>query len=148
MLHPVFDSEGSAHSRRLDAWAVVRGGDVTGSQLLKLATHWWPDGRVVVEVEGDFDASDGYRVFAEVAQLDLHPGQALELDLKDVTFLDSVGASVLVASEELAGSRGCTFRISAPSLQCRAVLELVGLSRLLPAPDEPVDALPGLLPMT
>jgi anti-anti-sigma factor len=121
---------------------------VSGTELLGLATHWWPNGRVVVEVAGDFDATAAHRVFDEVARLDLHPGQTLELRLKDVTFLDSVGASVLMASEELAVNRGCTFSISAPSLQCRAVLELVGLSRLLPTVDEPVEALPGLLPMT
>jgi anti-anti-sigma factor len=132
----------------VDAWAVVHGGDVSGSQLLRLATHGWPNGRVVVEVAGDFDATDAHRVFDEVARLDLHPGQTLDLHLKDVTFLDSVGASVLLASEELAVNHGCRFTITAPSLQCRAVLELVGLSWLLPPTDEPLEALPGLLPMT
>jgi anti-anti-sigma factor len=121
---------------------------VSGSQLLRLATHWWPNGRVVVEVAGDLDATHAHRVFDEVARLDLHAGQRLDLHLKDVTFLDSVGASVLVASEEFAVDRDCTFSISAASLQCRAVLELVGLSRMLPSVDEPTEALPGLLPMT
>jgi anti-anti-sigma factor len=121
---------------------------VSGSQLLGLATHRWPDGQVVVEVTGDFDASHAHQVFDEVARLDLHPDQRLELHLENVTFLDSVGASVLTASEELTTRRGCVFRISSPSLQCRAVLELVGLTRLLPILDDPFEGQPGTLPST
>lgn len=121
---------------------------MSGTQLLGVATHWWPNDQVVVEVAGDFDATHAHRVFDEVARLDLHAGQRLDLHLEKVTFLDSVGASVLLACEELAVDRGCAFQLSAPSLQCRAVLEIVGLGRLLPTVDEPVEALPGLLPMT
>ena len=121
---------------------------MSGSQLLGLSTHWWPNGRVVVEITGDFDATHAHQVFDEVTRLDLHAGQRLDVHLEDVTFLDSVGASVLLACEELAVGRGCAFQLSAPSLQCRAVLELVGLSRLLPALDGPAEVLPGMLPMT
>jgi anti-anti-sigma factor len=121
---------------------------VSGSQLLRVATHWWPNGRVVVEVAGDLDATAAHQLFDEVARLDLHAGQRLDVHLEDVTFLDSVGASVLLASAEVVAGRGCAFTISSPSLQCRAVLELVGLSRLLPSRDEPTEALPGMLPMT
>ena len=121
---------------------------MSGSQLLGLVTHRWPDGRVVVEVAGDFDASHAHQVFDEVARLDLHPDQRLDLNLENVTFLDSVGASVLIASDELTTRRGCVFRISTPSLQCRAVLELVGLTRLLSTLDDPLEGQPGTLPTT
>jgi anti-anti-sigma factor len=120
---------------------------VSGTQLLTLATHWWPNGLVVVDVGGDLDATHAHRLFGEITRLDLHPGQHLDLHLAEVTFLDSVGASVLLAGEALAVGRGCSFSISAPSLQCRAVLELVGLSRLLPSFHD-VDAMPGMLPTT
>lgn len=120
---------------------------MSGSQLLRLTSHWWPNGRVVVAVGGDVDAMHAHQLFDEVARLDLHPGQHLDLQLEDVTFLDSVGASVLLASEALAAGRGCAFSISAPSLQCGAVLELVGLSRLMP-PVHDVEAMPGMLPTT
>ena len=80
-----------------------------GPQLLGLATHRWPDGQVVVEVAGDFDASHAHQVFDEVARLDLHPDQRLDLHLENVTFLDSVGASVLIASEELTTVEAASF---------------------------------------
>jgi anti-anti-sigma factor len=121
---------------------------VSGSQLLGLATHWWPNGQVVVEVGGELDAAHAHQVFDEIARLDLHPGQRLDLQLENVTFLDSVGASVLVASEELTTRRGCAFHVSSTSLQCRAVLELVGLTRLLPTLDDPPEAHSGMLLIT
>jgi anti-sigma B factor antagonist len=121
---------------------------VSGSELLGLVTHWWPDGQVVVEVGGELDANHAHQVFDAVARLDLHPGQRLDLQLENVTFLDSVGASVLVASEELTTRRGCAFRVSSTSLQCQAVLELVGLNRLLPTLDDPLEGQPGVLLVT
>ncbi len=118
-----------------------------GSQLLELSTQWAQDGRVAVKVAGDLDATDAHLLYNAVEQLELHVGQHLDLDLEDVTFLDTVGASVLAACRQNAVDRGCGFSISAPSLQCRAVLELVGLGRLLPSLDDSPEALPGMLPL-
>jgi anti-anti-sigma factor len=121
---------------------------VSGSQLLELATRWGQDGRVVVEVAGDLDATHAHRLYDAVVLLDLHPGQFLDLHLGAVTFLDTVGASVVAASRQRAVERGGQFRLSFPSLQCRAVLELVGLGHLLSSPDDSLEALPGMLPMS
>jgi anti-anti-sigma factor len=115
---------------------------------LELATSWWPDGRVVVEVAGDLDATHAHRLYDDVVELDPHVGQHLELHLGAVTFLDTVGASVLAASRQFAVERGCQFSITVPSLQSRAVLELVGLGHLLSPHDDSLGALPGMLPMT
>jgi anti-sigma B factor antagonist len=121
---------------------------VSGSQLLELAAQWRQDGRVMVEAAGDLDATHAHRLYDAVVGLDLHVGQHLDLHLEGVTFLDTVGASVLAATRQHAVDRGCVFSISAPSLQCRAVLELVGLGRLLPSLDDSLEALPGMLPLT
>ena len=120
---------------------------MSGSQLLELATQGAQDGRVTVKVAGDLDATYAHRLYDAVERLDLRVGEHLDLRLEDVTFLDTVGASVLAASRQLAVDRGCAFSISAPSLQCRAVLELVGLGRLLPSLDDSLEALPGMLPL-
>ena len=121
---------------------------MSGSQPLELGTCWWEDGRVVVEVAGDLDATHAHRLYDAVVELDLHVGQHLDLHLGAVTFLDTVGASVLAASRQFAVERGCEFSIVVPSLQSRAVLELVGLGHLMSSLDEPLETLPGMLPMT
>jgi anti-anti-sigma factor len=120
---------------------------VFGAHRLEVATSWQDD-RVVVEVAGDLDATHAHRLYDAVVELDLHGGQQLDLHLGAVTCLDSVGASVLAASHRFAVERGCQFTISVPSLQSRAVLELVGLGHLLSSPDDSLEALPGMLPMT
>ena len=121
---------------------------MSGSQLLELATRWGWDDCVVVTVAGDLDATEAHQLYDIVERLDLHVGQHLDLQLEDVTFLDTVGASVLAACHQVAVDRGCAFTLSAPSLQCRAVLELVGLGHLLPSFDDSPGALPGMLPLT
>jgi anti-sigma B factor antagonist len=104
------------------------------AQLLAITTYCWPDGRAVVRLVGDLDVENAPRLFDAVVDLDLKAGQQVALDLEGVTYLDSVGASVLVACETVTREHACSFCLSSASLQARAVLELLGLDRYLDGP--------------
>jgi anti-anti-sigma factor len=114
------------------------------AQLFKLTIGCQGSQHAVVSVAGDLDASRAHELFAAVERLDLHAGQCLDVQLAEVTFVDTVGASILLAIESLAHERGCRYRISSASLQTRAVLELMGLDQLLRA--TPADGLPDAPP--
>lgn len=55
----------------------------------------------------------------------------IDIDLADVTFLDSTGIAVLVASHTAASARGITMRVLRPHPVARTLLEVVGLLDLL-----------------
>lgn len=102
------------------------------SEMLGIAAYTWPDGRVVIRLVGSLDGASSARLVDEATRLDLGSSRHLILHLEDVTFLDSLGISAVLATEALARDRGSQFGISSPSLQARAILELAGLDRLLP----------------
>jgi anti-anti-sigma factor len=118
--------------------------DVPGcDQLLGIATYCWPNGRHVLRLVGDLDTANAHRLFDAVVDLDLRPGQSVTMNLEDVTFLDSVGASVLLACQTVVDEHACAFTITSSSLQARAVLELMGLDRLL-HDDDRLETLPRI----
>jgi anti-anti-sigma factor len=102
------------------------------SEMLGIAAYTWPNGRVVIRLVGSLDGSSASRLVDEAGRLDVRAGHHLVLHLEDVTFVDSLGISAVLATEAMARDRGCEFQISSPSLQARAILEIAGLDRLLP----------------
>jgi anti-sigma B factor antagonist len=108
------------------------------AQLLGITAQCWPDGRTVLRVAGDLDAENAPRLFDTLVDLDLRAGQLVALDLDGVTYLDSVGASVLVACETVVREHASTFCLTSASLQARAVLEVIGLDRYLDGPAHPM----------
>jgi anti-anti-sigma factor len=117
------------------------------ARLLGIATYCWPNGRIVLRLVGDLDATNAHRLFDVVVDLDLKPGQRVALNLEDVTSLDSVGASVLVACQRVARDHACSFSVTSPSTQVGAVLQMVGLDHLVEKRDQP-GPLTTIRPMT
>jgi anti-sigma B factor antagonist len=115
------------------------------AQLLGITTYCWPDGRALLRVVGDLDTENAPQLFETVVDLDLKAGQRVAVELSGVTYLDSVGASVLVACETVTREHACTFRVSSASLQARAVLELIGLDGLVDGPWITNDRAPPTL---
>lgn len=62
-------------------------------------------------------------------------GDHLVLDLGETTFCDSVGLSRLIAAFTGSQQRGVTLLLVAPRPFLRHVMELTGLSRILPVRD-------------
>jgi anti-anti-sigma factor len=105
-------------------------------RLSRIATCCRPNGRIVLRPVGALDATNAHRLFDVVVDLDLKAGQRVALNLEDVTSLDSVGASVLVACQLVARDRACSLGLTSPSNQASAVLRTVGLDHLVEQRDE------------
>jgi anti-anti-sigma factor len=102
-----------------------------GEPLLRIVPYCWPNGRIVLRLVGDLDATNAHRLFGFVVDLDLKPGHRIALNLEEVTSLDSVGASVLVACQRVARDHACSLSVTSPSTQASAVLQMVGLAHLI-----------------
>lgn len=54
------------------------------------------------------------------------------VDMADVSFIDSVGLAALVAAKKRLGAQGATLSVSRPSPHVRKLLEITGLTRVIP----------------
>ncbi|SFC13705.1 anti-anti-sigma factor [Nocardioides terrae] len=97
--------------------------------MVGLATSTGPDGAAVLAVSGDLDIA-GVAAFLEHAQPLLQSDAAvIEVDLRDVTFLDSSGIGALVRLRK-ATADGQRLRLSHVPASVARVLELTGLTDL------------------
>ena len=87
----------------------------------------------VIAIEGEIDLSNAAKVSAEIERA-IPPDVAdIVLDLGATAYLDSAGVTLLVRLAQRLGSRRQRIRIVVPGDSAiRAVLELAGLSQLLP----------------
>lgn len=84
----------------------------------------------VVVVAGELDLYSTPVVRERILALVAEAEAAVVLDLTSVTFLDSTGIALVIATRDRAMARDVTFAIR-PSPTVRKVLELVGLGRYL-----------------
>jgi anti-sigma B factor antagonist len=97
----------------------------------------------VVEVSprGEIDVENAYEIREAVAGLltDGHPAR-IELNMQDVTFIDSVGISALVAAFQLAAVSEVKLIVTRPSKFAHRQLWVTGLLGLFGNP-QPFEAL-------
>jgi anti-anti-sigma factor len=87
-----------------------------------------PAGTPVVSVSGELDISNAARLEAAVESLTATRPERLIFDLSGLRFMDSAGIAVLVAATGKVGA----VQLRDPSPIVRRVIELTGLSRVLP----------------
>jgi anti-anti-sigma factor len=88
-----------------------------------------PDrGRVIVALEGELDFSNVDAVRAALDELRAVGWQTIVVDLRELTFIDSTGLSLLLEADHAARRQGTTLAIVDGSPAVARVLELVGLS--------------------
>ena len=75
--------------------------------------------------------------------LRLEPGAQIRLHLGGVSFMDSSGVHVLLASRRRADLLGADFGVVEPSPQVRRLLQISGVTKLLVAAAEPSGAAAG-----
>jgi anti-sigma B factor antagonist len=97
---------------------------------------------VTVVVTGEVDLDTAPAVRDEVLR-HLHGGAAVHLDLGDVTFMDSSGLHVLLATARRASLVGAELRLVRMSARVQRLIELTGTQAVLeqplarPKPAEP-----------
>lgn len=77
-------------------------------------------------VAGDVDVASA-DLLVEAARDAVGDGSALELDLGEVTFMDSTGLNALLTVRSLVADRGGDLRVAQLSRHVSRVLELVGM---------------------
>src|SRR6266536_1535079 len=106
------------------------------------------DDRAVVHISGEVDLATCPQLRDVLAELVDDGVHHLIVDLEQVSFLDSSGIGVLGVLGRIR-EHGGSLRLTAPSPHVRRVLELTGITTLLPtyatldeaAPVEPLDQL-------
>jgi anti-anti-sigma factor len=104
------------------------------------------DGAVQIAPDGEIDVDNAYGIREAVAgQLAGPRPSRIELNLEQVTFIDSVGISALVSAAQLARVSGVELVITRPSRFVHRQLWITGLLGLFGSPepwevDQPVGS--------
>ena len=85
------------------------------------------DGVPVVSVSGEVDVSNVDVLKASVASVTASQPERIIFDLSDLSYIDSAGIAVL-----LSAATECAVRLRDPSPAVRRVVELTGLTDVLP----------------
>jgi anti-sigma B factor antagonist len=88
----------------------------------------WPDrDRVIVDVRGELDVASVGAVQAELDELHAVGWESIVLDLRELSFIDSMGLSLLLEAECAAQRAGSAFAIVDGSPAVARLPEVVGL---------------------
>ena len=90
----------------------------------------------MVHVDGDIDVATSDLLRADISQL-VDSGPNLILDLNEVSFMDTVGISALLATRTAVMEHGGTLAVRNPSSTVRQVLEMTGLYTMLTEATQP-----------
>ena len=88
-------------------------------------------GRVTVALQGEMDLSNAADVIDEFAATVARRPTALDVDLSDLIYSDSVGLSVLATAHYQCIDHGVAFRILNPNPFIERLLVVTGLNELL-----------------
>src|SRR4051794_14925979 len=89
----------------------------------------WPDReRVIVALRGELDIDSVGAVRAALADLQAAGWAGIVLDLRELSFIDSMGLSLLLEADGAARRRGASLAIVDGSPAVARLLEVVGLS--------------------
>ena len=83
-----------------------------------------------------FGAKEAEKILPPVA-----PGSALVFDCSELSYLSSAGVRLLIASQKTAAAGGAVVALSAVQPYCASVLEMSGLTGLIPVYGSPGEAL-------
>jgi len=100
-------------------------------------------GYAVVTAAGEIDISTATRLRERLFET-AASGTPLVVDLDQVTFMDSVGLTVLVGTANRAAAHGGSLQVACAPPKIRQLLRLTGLDRRIPLPrtlDEALEAM-------
>lgn len=97
------------------------------------------DGRTRIVPAGELDVATAPQLEQAVAAATEDMTAALILDLRELTFMDSTGLRVLAQANMRAQESGVVLSIWRGPQQIERVLEISGLSAMLPLVDAPAD---------
>lgn len=99
------------------------------------------DGRTIVALDGEVDATNSQRLRAALSALVTDDHTRIILDLTALTFVDSSGLAVFIYLHKLTGRHGGWVRLSGADGTVHRLLSLTGLTRTVPIYPTVADAL-------
>ena len=97
---------------------------------LSIATSADGDSRVI-RVRGEVDVSNKDELNAAIADAQAADAHEVEVDLTEVSYIDSSGIGVLVAAAHRASDSGTRFFVSHPQRNVARVLSMLGMGEEL-----------------
>jgi anti-anti-sigma factor len=108
---------------------------------LSITTSALAGGTVEISPAGEIDVENAYEIREAVAaQLTEAPPGRIELNMRNVTFIDSVGISALVAAFQLASVSDVKLVVTQPSRFAHRQLWVTGLLGLFGSPEPSGDS--------
>jgi anti-sigma B factor antagonist len=108
---------------------------------LSITTSALAGGTVEISPKGEIDVENAFEIREAVAaQLTESPPGRIELNMRDVIFIDSVGISALVAAFQLASVSDVKLVVTHPSRFAHRQLWVTGLLGLFGSPEPSGDA--------
>ncbi len=102
-------------------------------RVLTIRNDAGPDGTARLHVSGELDAHSAPE-FAEAFEPAVAGGAAVEVDLTDVSFIDSSGLAALIAARQRALDLGGSLVVTAASHAAMRLFEIAGISEHLMRP--------------
>jgi anti-sigma B factor antagonist len=102
--------------------------DEHGPASFRVATD---EGATVIHVTGELDAASGTHLRSLLADGFEARATAVAVDLAGITFVDSVGLSVLVTGHNRAQAEGVAFEVRNVPATCMKVFEITRLDEVL-----------------
>jgi anti-anti-sigma factor len=95
------------------------------------------DGRHTLILSGELDLAVAAGLEATILGLCGEGVNAIELDLSQLTFMDSTGLRAVLRAQELCAEHGYDFLVIPGNGQVQRLLELTGTTDVLPLADAP-----------
>ena len=99
-------------------------------RVLTIRNDIGPDGTARLHVSGELDAHSAPE-FAEAFEPSVAAGAAVEVDLTEVSFIDSSGLSALIKARQRVLEAGGSLVVSAASHPAMRLFEIAGVSAYL-----------------
>jgi anti-anti-sigma factor len=98
-------------------------------EVTRFEVRTWPDrARVIVTARGELDIETVVQLRASLDELSEVGWEHVVLDLRDITFIDSMGLSLLLEADGAARRGGGSFAIVDGSPAVARLLDIVGLT--------------------
>lgn len=85
----------------------------------------------VIELVGELDLHEAKRLEAAMSDVLADPIVVVDVDARQLTFIDSAGIRSILLARADADSRGITFRLSGVSPAVQRILEIAGAEELM-----------------
>jgi anti-anti-sigma factor len=99
-------------------------------QVLSVSTHS-EESRAVIELAGELDLHESKRLSAAMSEVLTDPVTAVEVDARNLTFIDSTGIRAVLVARAEAERLGVGFRLSGMSTSVCRIMTIAGVEDLM-----------------